>query len=118
MVDMDNVRQMLAQGDEQTLSLYLDVDAAKQENQAAQPAWRITLKDAIHEIEPEAKNSDGWRLLKERFDAFFDGYEPDTKGLAAFFTPTSEQIYELPLPVESRWSFGKPLVAPLLWAID
>src|SRR5215216_8023317 len=118
MVDMDNVKQMLWQGGEQTLSIYLDVDAAKQENQAAQPAWRIYLKHAINDIEGQAKNTEGWPQTKARFDAFFNGYEANSKGLAVFFTPEAEQIYELPVPVETRWFFGKPLIVPLLWALD
>ncbi len=118
MVNLDDVKRLLTEGDDHTLSLYLDVDRGKQENQSAQPAWRIFLKDAISAAESQAKGNTGWRDLKARFDTFFDGYTPNSKGLAVFFTPGDEQIYELPVPVASRWSFGKPLIVPLLWAID
>lgn len=118
MVTLEDIKQLVTQGDTPTLSLYLDVDLAKQENQAANPAWRIYLKHAINDIEADAKNTDDWLEIKKRFDAFVDDYTPDEKGLAAFFTPTAEQVYRLPVPVENRWSFGKPLIAPLLWAVD
>ncbi len=118
MINLDNMKQLLQAGDEHTLSIYLDVDRSKQENQSAQPAWRIFLKDAINEAESQAKKHESWRKLKQRFDNFFDDYDPQVKGLAVFFTPDDEQVYELPVPVTSRWHYGKPLIAPLLWAID
>jgi hypothetical protein len=120
MLNLDELKQMImeTEGGESTLSLYLDVDPGKQENQSTQPAWRIILKDILRDVENQHKSGAGWQAIKERFDAFFESYNVNSKGLGVFFTPTSERIYELPVPVESRWAFGKPLIAPLLWAID
>lgn len=118
MVAIDDLKTLLVQGDEHTLSLYLDIDRAKQENQSSQPAWRIYLKDALNEVETQQRKHPAWQAIKARVDAFFADFEPDAKGFAAFFTPDSEQTYELPVPVEGRWYFGEPLIVPLLWAID
>jgi hypothetical protein len=118
MINLDNVKQMLAQGSNQTLTLYLDVDASKQENQATQPAWRIFIKDALQEAENTAKDADGWQQIRERVEQFAESYKPEVKACAAFFTADEQNIYELPIPVEQQWSFGKPLIVPLLWAID
>lgn len=119
MIEMDDVKQMLLEADAQTLTLYLDVDRGKQENQDAQPAWRIFLKDALDAAESQLKAVGVDRAIKDRVSSAFPGeYIPGVKGIAAFFTPTSAQVYELHVPVESHWTFGKPLVAPLLWALD
>ena len=118
MVNLDEVKQMWADGDEHTLSLFLDVNPARQENQAANPAWRTFLKQALREAESGAKQVEGWKQIEERVNAFFDGYGVESRGLAAFFSPEAEQVYELPVNVEERWSFGKPLIVPLLWMID
>jgi Bacterial archaeo-eukaryotic release factor family 10 len=118
MVNFDDVKQLLAENGGQILSLYLDVDGAKQENQASQPAWRIYLKDALDALETQFKPVEIRQSLRERVDAFFNSYAPDSKGLVAFFTADSERIYELPVPVEPRWHFGDPLILPLLWTLD
>ncbi len=118
MINLERIQQLLTEDTRPTLSIYLDVDEAKPENQAAQPAWKIFLKDAIHEAEVKVTKSEGWRKLKQRLDDYFDGYSPQAKGLVVFFTSEDEQAYELPVPVNSRWLYGKPLIAPLLWAID
>jgi hypothetical protein len=49
---------------------------------------------------------------------YFAAYEPNSKGVVMFFGPDFERVYELPVVFENQASFGKPLVAPLLWAID
>lgn len=118
MINLDDVKQLLAQGSSQTLSLYLDVDASKQENQAAQPAWRIFVKNALQEAESTARGTEGWGQIRSRAEQFVESYAPEAKACAAFFTTDSQDIFELPVPVEARWSFGKPDIVPLLWAID
>ncbi len=118
MINLDDVKQMLGQAHQPTFSLYLDVDEAKQENQSAQPAWRIYLKNALSDLESQAPDVQLARQIRGRVADFFDGYTPDVKGFAAFFTADSQQTYELPVPVNAEWAFGKPLITPLLWAMD
>ncbi len=116
MLNLKDTKAMLAEENRQTLSIYLDVDLAKQENQAAQPAWRISLKNALTAA-AEVMESEG-AAIQARVDNFFESYQPKSKGLAVFFTAEDETVHELAVPVESRWSFGAPLLLPLLWALD
>ena len=76
MINLDDVKQMLAQGSNQTLTLYLDVDSSKQENQATQPAWRIFIKNALQEAENTAKGVEGWQQIREQVEQFAEDYKP------------------------------------------
>jgi peptide subunit release factor 1 (eRF1) len=118
MIDLDTLKQIIVQGRGRVLSLYLDIDRARQENQSSQPAWRIFLKDAISDVEAQHHSEKHWKQIRARVDAFFADFEPQAKGFAAFFTTDSERTFELPVPVEARSYYGKPLIAPLLWAVD
>lgn len=120
MIGLDDVKQLLAQADDHTLSLYLAVDPALQENQATIPAWRIWLKNALKGVEKDLGDTqrDNWNTIRSRLDTFLDTYVPDSKGLALFYGPKLDQVHPLPVPVENRIAFGKPLIAPLVWAID
>lgn len=118
MVKLNDVKRLWAESDDQTLSLYLDVNPGLQENQATNPAWRTFLKQALREAQNGAKPAESWKRIEARVNAFFDNYRVASRGLAAFFSPQGEQIYELPVTVGARWSFGKPLLVPLLWLID
>lgn len=119
MINLDEVKDMLANGSDHTLTLYLDVDAGKEENQASQPAWRIFAKNALQEADATAKASPGWKQIRERVEQFMkSSSQPRAKGAVAFFTADGETVHELPVPVEARWSFGKPEIVPLLWALD
>jgi hypothetical protein len=120
MLNISDVKQLLARADEQTFSLYLDVDRGKQVNQSSHPGWRTYLKQAIRDFESQVpKRAEFAPAIQERVARVFNnGYSPAAKSVVSFFTPTSEEVHELEVPVESRWSFGRPLVAPLLWLID
>ncbi|HEX2620426.1 MAG TPA: hypothetical protein VHL11_09770, partial [Phototrophicaceae bacterium] len=114
-MNLDDVKRLSLEDDPHTLSLYLDIDNSKEENQATQPAWRIYAKQAVNNYKTQMEEVTVWQPIKARTEAFFESYKPDTKGLAVFFTADDEQIYELPVPVSSGTAFGKPLIAPLLW---
>jgi hypothetical protein len=117
MLTLTDVRGLIDQGtDQEVLSLYLQVDNALQENQASNPAWRIWLKKHLRAL--DTGNHPGWPAIQERAEAFFADYIPSGKGLAAFFGPDWEQVYALPVPLENQAAFGKPMVGPLLWALD
>lgn len=120
MINLNDVRRLLEQADDHTLSLYLNVNPADQENQASTPIWRIWLKNALKEIENglDKDKTDLWRHLRARLETHLKLYAPQSKGLALFFGPSLEVEYALPVPVENRIRFGRPLIAPLVWAID
>ncbi len=120
MIGLDDVKQLLAQADEYTLTLYLAVDPADQENQATTPAWRIWLKNALKAVEKDLTDTQRghWNGIRSRLDTFFDTYAPAGKGLVLFYGPKLEEVYNLPIPVENGIAFGKPFIAPLVWAID
>lgn len=118
MIQLDDVKQLLERSSDRTLTLYLMVDPAAQENQAPTPTWRIWLKDALKSIETDRNVNAVWPAIRARVEAFFAGYRPSSKGLALFIGPDFQQVYELPVPLENQAAFGRPPVAPLLWAID
>jgi hypothetical protein len=118
MIRLEDVKQLLQRSGDRTLTLYLAVDPAARENQAAPPAWRIWLKDALKTIDENQSRDGSWPDIRARVEGFFETYLPDCKGLAVFTGPDFQQVYELPVPVESQVAFGQPPVAPLLWAMD
>jgi hypothetical protein len=115
MLQLDDIKQLINDSDEHTLTLYLTVDPAAQENQATTPAWRIWLKDALREIKD---GDDVWPDIRARVESYFDEYQPNSKSLALFAGPSFQHVYELPVSVENQAAFGTPPVAPLLWVMD
>ncbi|GAB4510886.1 MAG: hypothetical protein OHK0046_08230 [Anaerolineae bacterium] len=111
MIDLESIKQLAIRQPEPVFSLYLQVDNSLQENQADQPAWRIYMKNALESISDTG--------IRERVEAFFEDYEPDSRGLALFYGQDLEQVYALPvLPIENAHHFGKLQLAPLLWLVD
>lgn len=119
MLNSVDVRRVLSQpGADATLSLYLQVDPALLENQSSIPGWRIWLKNALRGLEG-AHDDPALPGLVQRAQQFAATLRPEAKAIAAFFTPTSEQVFPLPVPVtENEASFGRPAVASLLWLLD
>lgn len=121
MFQINDIKDVLSQATGQTLSLYLNVDNATQENQADQPAWRIWLKDILNSMSSAIgkEQKDTWSQVVEHLETYLEDYQPTSKGLALFVTPENGvQAFELPFPFENHMSYGKPQVMPLLWAID
>jgi hypothetical protein len=118
MIQLNDVKHLLEQSDDRTLTLYLTVDPAARENQATTPAWRIWLKDALKMIEDRQNGDANWPAIRARVEAYFADYQPNSKSLALFTGPDFQQVYELPIPVENEVAFGRPPVAPLLWVMD
>ncbi len=118
MMNLQDVKTLL--GTDETFSLYLNVDNAVRENQADNPAWRIALKNALKHLEENVSDDrrEVWTAIHERVEAYFEDYQPQSKGLVLFVTSDNEQVYELPVNVENRAEFGAPLVAPLIWQMD
>ncbi len=115
MLQLDDIKQLVSEADEHTLTLYLTVDPAARENQAATPAWRIWLKDALRNI---GNGDDVWPVIRARVESYFDEYQPNSKSVALFAGLSFQHVYELPIPMENRATLGTPPVAPLLWAMD
>jgi len=121
MINLEDVKQLLAQENEHILSLYLQVDASLQENQAATPAWRSWLNNALRETDAAISDDQRpiWIDARDRVLAYLEDFPPHVKGLALFLGTDVEQIYELPIPLDNNAiHFGVPMIAPLLWAID
>ena len=120
MIDLADIHRLISQADaDRTLSLFLMVDAARLENHAATPGWRIWLKNALRELHVEHPNDATFDALVKRAEERLDSHGGHAKGLALFVTPSGEQVFDLPVPLlENAVSYGRPSLAPLLWAID
>jgi hypothetical protein len=122
MFNFQQVRDVVRNMEQPVMSFYLQVSNELQENQADQPAWSIYVKNILRSNDQELndkQNGGKWRVVRDRALAYFDGYQPTSRGLVAFFSANSEQIYELPIaPQENASSFGEPLIVPLLWLMD
>lgn len=120
MLRLDDVKQLLTQADDHTLTLYLAVDPAIQENQASTPAWKIWMKNALKSVEKDLNENQRAVMedIRIRLDQYFDAYAADSKALAMFYGPNLEVVYPLPVPVQNQVSFGKPMIGPLVWVID
>ena len=120
MIDLADIHRLISQADaDKTLSLFLMVDAARIENHAATPGWRIWLKNALRELHVEHPEDETFDALRKRAEDRLDSYRGQTKGLALFLTPSGEQMFELPVPLlENAVSYGRASLAPLLWAMD
>lgn len=120
MIDLADIHRLIAQPDaDRTLSVYLMVDAARLENQAATPGWRIWLKNALRELRGQHPEDEALGALRRRCEALLEQQRGRGKGLAVFLTPTSERVHELPVPLaEHAIAYGQPSLAPLLFAMD
>ena len=120
MIQLDEIKQLVTQGDEHTLTIYVTVDPAAQENQATHPAWRVWLKNALNDLEAEIDRTqdDFWPEIRGQVDAYIGEYQPSSKSLAMLIGADLQQVYELAVPVENQVFYGKPMVVPLLWVMD
>lgn len=120
MIDQNKIQEIIENFNDNTLSLYLRVDPADIENQAQTPAWNIWLKNALSELESELDDSQKptWENIISRVDNHFNVYQPNGRTFVLFMDADHEFIQELPFTMRNRKHFGKPHVAPLLWAMD
>lgn len=114
-----DVNALLNSNRADVLSLYLNVDPTRQDNQRTPPAWRIWLKNALEELSAEDHASRTLlQQLVERIHTQLVDFRPSGKGLALFAAEDLWETFDLPVPVESQLSRGRPRVAPLLWLLD
>lgn len=120
MIALDDIKQMLNQADDQMFTLYLNVNPARPENQSQTPAWRTEARHALDEFQnkPENTNSAEWAQTRAAVESFLDSYSPQTRTLALFTSPLTQQTFELPLSLDTQAYFGQPNIAPLLWLLD
>lgn len=120
MPKLEDIKDMLAQNDDHTLTLYLNVDNAARENQSDNPAWRVWAKNALRGValSLDADQLEAWQDIHDRTHDFLNDYQPQSKGLLLFCAPNFQQTFELPLRFENQVAYGKAMIAPLLWAMD
>jgi hypothetical protein len=120
MIDLADIHRLISQPDaDHTLSVFLMVDAARLENHAAPPGWRIWLKNALRELQSQHPEDETFDALRRRCEAQLEQHRGHAKGLALFLTPKSEQVFELPVPLaENAVAYGRASLAPLLFAMD
>lgn len=120
MFDVSDIQRLLSQPDaDRTLSLYLTTDAARIENHATIPGWRIWAKNALHTLEQQHPDDETLAALRARAEALLDEHRSANKALALFLTPSSEQAIPLPVPIaDSAATYGRAALAPLLWCLD
>ncbi|MGQ0550885.1 MAG: VLRF1 family aeRF1-type release factor, partial [Armatimonadota bacterium] len=102
------------------LSIYLDVDPTKPENQSAHPAYAIWLRNALRDI-LNGQNKDERRTLgktAEDVENFVASNKPAGRGLVLFAAPGLWRQHFLPVPVSNHVTYGRPDMMPLLWTID
>lgn len=123
-IDMDQVGALVSTPNEKVLSLYLPVDPTDEDNRRSpgKEAWRIFLKNALRETEAsldgdkEAKAL--WAGTVARLESFLSNYRISTATLALFVAPEGTRHVELPVRLEPRAGYGRPLIQQLLWAMD
>jgi hypothetical protein len=119
MLTLDEIRSTVNNIAEDVVSLYLNVDPSENVNQNQPPGWRIYVKSALNEIEAEHKDDEAWQLARLQIDDYVQNYAPEGgKSLVMFVGADTMQTYELPIRLENNWAYGKPLLLPLVWALD
>lgn len=120
MIQSDEIKQLLQDTDENTLTLYLNVDPRAPENVNTNPAWHIWAKDALRSVGGEVSQQDKqtWADIRARADQFLADYQPQSKSLALLVGPSFERSFEFPFAIDNQITYGKPNVMPLLWALD
>ena len=121
MLGINDVKALLSQTNERTLTLFVDVDNATRENQASVPAWNIWIRNQLDSFGKQFTGDEAnqWDAIRERVAAFASSYTPSNKTLVIFANESDLTTYELPMKLdENQLSFGRPQVNHLLWMID
>lgn len=102
------------------LSVALDIDPSKPENQATHPAYTIELRNAVRNIIDGLSKSER-RAAEETAGpvlSFVESMRPEGRGLAIFAAPDLWRQYFVPFPIPTRVSYGRADVMPLMWTVD
>lgn len=119
MIDPRELEQLAASDRQDILSVSLDADPTRPDNQRANPAYRIWLRRALAEIfdhVPRAHRAEVGELIDRVLTRVDD--QRHGRGLAIFAAPDLWREYILPFPLPNRVHYGRPDLLPLLWALD
>lgn len=121
MLGINDVKALLTQTDEQTLTLFVDVDNATRENQASVPGWKTWVKSQLDQQGQRMGRDQqaSWSQIRAQAESFIGSYSPSARTLVLFANGSGVTHYELPIRIdENQLSFGRPQVGQLLWMID
>lgn len=120
LVNLNEVKNVIAHDDNHTLTLYLNLDNAAPENQANSPGWRIWAKNTLRNLPASLteEQRQAWPSIHDWVTNYLDDFQPSSKSLLIFAGSSYQQAYELQVPFENQVTFGRPNVGALLWALD
>jgi protein required for attachment to host cells len=105
-----DILELLQIDRQDVLSLYLDIDGRKPENQGGHPAYLIWVEHALRDA-LEGLSGEALRLASRsarRIMALVKGRRPQGRGLIVFAAPGVWKAYGLPVPVPNRLRYGPP----------
>lgn len=118
MLRATDLSELIETDRDDVLSISLDVDPTRPENQGVPPAYRTWLRNALREIlEPlpaERRRAAEALGIVARLDA----HRPRGKGLLLFAASGLWREYTVPVPLPNRVRYGRPDVHSALWALD
>jgi hypothetical protein len=111
------VESLLSLERQDVLSLHLDTDPTKPENQRTEPAYRIWARRALHDLGDGLPKEERRRVaeLAERVEARLREERPRGRGLCVYAADGVWRELVLPVPLENRARYGLVDVWPLLW---
>jgi len=116
--DLRDLAALIQREPRDVLSVILDVDPTKPENQTSNPAYRIWTHSAfsrLQETVPEAARGTAEESAR-RVLAHLTSGQPHGEGVAIYAAPDLWRVYTLPTSVPNRMAYGRPDLLPVLWA--
>lgn len=112
-----DVEGLLSLERKDVLSLHLDTDPTRPENQRAEPAYRIWARRALQGLMDGLPREDRRRVveLAERIEGKLRQERPRGRGLSVYAADGIWKEVALPVPLENRASYGFVDVWPVLW---
>ncbi|MDR5683591.1 MAG: VLRF1 family aeRF1-type release factor [Armatimonadota bacterium] len=118
MLHRREIDRLIEQDRRDVLTVCLDTDPTKPENQRAEPAYRIWLRQALGAVLdrlPREKRRE-FSQLAQRVEAHIRDGRSLGRGIALYAAADLWKEYVLPVPVANVVRVGRPDVWPLLWA--
>ncbi len=120
MMQERDIAELLQTDRKDVLSVYLDTDGRKPENQRTKPAYAVwaqhALRDALKDLSGDALRQAS--KSARRILAIVTRQSPEGRGLIIFAAPGLWKEYHLPLPVPNRIRYGAPDVTTLIDLTD
>ncbi len=120
MLDPQDLMDLMTSPRRDVLSVCLDVDPTKPENQRPEPGWRIWARHALHEVVDRLPREErrSAQEVADRVLHYLRDSRPQGRGLALFAASDLWREYALPVPLPNLVRYGRPDIWPLLWAVD